>query len=279
MRQGLTRAGIGHVGGLERFVQKAAEYGFQAVDTSGKDIQAWIDATGLDGVLASLRQHQVVIGSIGLPVQWRATEAEFRSGLAQLVQDAQAAASLGCTVCCTYIVPSTDYNSAHFMALAVRRLKVCAQLLGTYGIRLGLEFVGPHHQRTMLKHPFIWTASETLDMIEAIGERNVGLLLDSLHAYTAEMSIADIAALRREQIVHVHLNDAPDVPVAAVLDNDRLYPGEGVIDLQAFLDALRHIGYDGVVSQEVLTPHKATEPSDVLLARSRAAFDKVWRGS
>ena len=56
------------------------------------------------------------------------------------------------------------------MALATRRLRTCAQILGAYGIRLGLEFVGPHHLRTAWKHPFIWTLDETLDWIDAIGE-------------------------------------------------------------------------------------------------------------
>ena len=108
----------------------------------------------------------------------------FPRGLPKLAQAAEAAAALGCTSCCTYVLPSTDLGAAHFMALATRRLRTCAQILGAYGIRLGLEFVGPHHLRTRWKHPFIWTIDETLDWIDAIGERNVGLLFDSYHWYT-----------------------------------------------------------------------------------------------
>ena len=60
------------------------------------------------------------------------------------------------------------------MALATTRLRACANILGAYGIRLALEFVGPHHLRTQWKNPFIWTVQETLDWIDAIGEPNVG---------------------------------------------------------------------------------------------------------
>jgi sugar phosphate isomerase/epimerase len=279
MLRGLTRAGIGNVGDLETFVEKAAEYGFQTVDAGGKELQGLIDARGLDGAQAFLKEHRVSIGSIGLPVQWRADEEQFREGLVQLSLDAKAAAALNCRTCCTYIVPSTDYNAAHFMAIAIRRLRLCAQILGAYGLRLGLEFVGPHHQRTLWKNPFIWTARETLEMADAMGEPNVGLLFDAYHWYTAEMDVEDIYSLSPEQIVHVHINDAPDVPLPEALDNGRLYPGEGIINLKGFLEGLQRIGYNGVVSQEILMQQKLPDSSDALLMRSKAGFDKVWQAA
>ena len=162
------------------------------------------------------------------------------------------------------------------MALATRRLRMCAQIVGAYGVRLGLEFVGPHHLRTAWKNPFIWTLQETLDWIDAIGEPNVGLLFDAYHWYTNELGTADIEALRAEQIIHVHINDAPDVPVQEALDNGRVYPGEGVIDLAGFLRALDAIGYKGAVSQEILSAEAPTESPESLVQRSKAGFDKVY---
>jgi sugar phosphate isomerase/epimerase len=174
------------------------------------------------------------------------------------------------------VLPSTDLGAAHFMALATRRLRTCAQILGAYGIRLGLEFVGPHHLRTRWQNPFIWTVDETLDWIDAIGERNVGLLFDSYHWYTNGGTVADIEKLRVDQIVHVHINDAPDVPVEEVLDNGRVYPGEGVIDLAGFLQGLQRIGYTGAVAQEILTAEAPTDSPESLAERSKAGFDKVY---
>jgi sugar phosphate isomerase/epimerase len=170
-------------------------------------------------------------------------------------------------------------NAAHFMVLATKRLRLCAQILGAYGIRLGLEFVGPHHLRTHWKNPFIWTVEETLDWIKAIGEPNVGLLYDAYHWYTNELTVADIEALSADQIVHVHINDAPDIPVADVLDDGRLYPGEGVIDLAGFLRALYAIGYQGSVTQEILTAEPPSDSPEVLLARSQAGFTKVYQAA
>lgn len=277
MIKGLTHAGLGgQVGSLENFVRLAAKYGFGAVDVGGGELREWADRVGIDAARAILREQQVDIGAIGLPVQWRAGEDKFREGLAQLAQDAEIAARFGVTACTTYVLPSTDEKAARFMAVATRRMRVCADILGAYGIRFGLEFVGPHHLRTQWANPFIWTIEETLDWIDAIGEPNVGLLFDAYHWYTTGAGEADILKLRPDQLVHVHINDAKPVPVAEALDNDRLYPGEGVIDLATFLRSLNAIGYRGVVAQEILTPKPPEEPSEALLARSAEGFRKAY---
>jgi sugar phosphate isomerase/epimerase len=273
MLRGLTGAGLGKLESTEQFIELAAKYGFEAVDI---DALALVESHSIDGARDLLSKHGLVIGSIGLPVEWRGSEERFRADLPKLTQAAAAAAALGCTSCCTYVLPSTDLNAAHFMALATRRLRTCAQILGAYGIRLGLEFVGPHHLRTRWKHPFIWTVEETLDWIDAIGESNVGLLYDAYHWYTNGLTVADIEKLRPEQIVHVHINDAPDVPVEDVLDNGRVYPGEGVIDLAGFLQGLAKIGYKGAVSQEILMATPPTDSPESLVQRSKAGFDKVY---
>lgn len=276
MIKGLTRAGVGPVGELPAFVALAPRYGFGAVDAGGQELEQWIAAEGAEAVQAYLRKHGVQIGAIGLAAEWRGSEEAFRQGLARVVQDAEAAAALGVTRCCTYVLPSTDMNPARFMALATRRLRTCAEILDAYGIRLGLEFVGPHHLRTRWAHPFIWDIPSTLDWIDAIGKRNVGLLLDAYHWYTSEATYDDIVRLSPDQIVHVHINDAPDVPVSEALDNGRVYPGEGVIDLASFLQGLHRIGYRGPVAQEILTHEPPTQPAEELLARSQRGFAKVF---
>ncbi len=273
MIRGLTRAGLGAVASDEQFMQLAAAGGFGAVDM---DARGLIERYGQEGACEQLAEYGLILGSIDLPVEWRSDEETFLAGLPALTEAAAAARKLGCTRCCTYVLPSTDHRPAHFMALATRRLRACARILGTYGIRLGLEFVGPHHLRTAWQHPFIWSMEDTLDWIDAIGEPNVGLLLDAYHWYTNESGVDDLLRLRPDQIVHVHLNDAKDVPVEQALDNDRVYPGEGVIDLGVFLKALREIGYAGPVSQEILALAPPEEEPEQLVQRSREGYDKAF---
>lgn len=279
MIKGLTRAGIGNSASLEQFVRQAAAHGFGAVDTSGAELAGWAKQAGLAQSQELLRSLGMRIGAITLPVEWRKDEATFRSQLAALAQDAEWAAQFGVKACCTYVLPSTDEKAAHFAVVATRRLRICADMLDGYGIRLGLEFVGPHHLRTRWAHPFLWTMAETLDWIGAIGRPNVGLLLDAYHWYTNEGTERELLELDPAQIVHVHVNDAKPVPVSEALDNDRIYPGEGVIDLPGFLRALQTIGYRGVVSQEILSQQPPLQSEAELLARSQAAFNNVFRAA
>ncbi|SFS87347.1 sugar phosphate isomerase/epimerase [Paenibacillus sp. BC26] len=273
MLRGLSHAGLGKIGSDENLIAAASQYGFHTVDINAKGL---IERNGLEGAKALLAKHEVAIGSIGLSVEWRDSEEKFRDGLSKLAEEAAAAAALGCTRCCTYVLPATNFKAAHFTVLATRRLRTCAQILGAYGISLGLEFVGPHHLRTAWTNPFLWTLEETLDWIAAIGEPNVGLLFDAYHWYTNGSTIAEIEALTPDQIVHVHINDAPDLPVEEVRDNGRLYPGEGVIDLAGFLRALNAIGYKGSVTQEILTAEPSAQSPEELLVRSKAGFDRVY---
>ncbi len=279
MIKGLTRSGIGMSASLEQFVRQAAAHGFGAVDSSGAELEGWAQQTGLATAQELLQSLNMRIGAIALPVEWRQDEATFRSQLAALAQAAQWAESFGVKACCTYVLPSTDEKAAHFAVVATRRLRICADILDGYGISLGLEFVGPHHLRTRWANPFLWTMAETLDWIGAIGRPNVGLLLDAYHWYTNEGTERELLELNPAQIVHVHLNDAKPVPVTEALDNDRIYPGEGVIDLPLFLRSLQTIGYRGVVSQEILTPQPPAQSEAELLARSQAAFDSVFKAA
>ncbi|WP_339273011.1 sugar phosphate isomerase/epimerase family protein [Paenibacillus sp. FSL W8-0426] len=272
MIRGLTKAGLGKIESDEQYITDAAKHGFQSVDLNPLSL---VRQYGKEQAAHLLESNQIIIGSSDLTVDWRNSEQQFREGLPSLVEMAEASAALNCFNCCTYVLPSTDQPAAPFMAAATRRLRLCADILGAYGIRLGLEFVGCHHLRTQWKNPFIWSVEHTLDWIDAIHVPNVGLLVDSYHWHTNGLRIEEVLNLKKEQIVHVHINDAYDLPIEQLLDHERLYPGEGVIDLKGFLKNLQAIGYTGVVAQEVLAP-APTLASSELFAKSKAGFDRVF---
>ena len=114
-----------------------------------------------------------------------------------------------------------------------------------------------------------------------IGTGNMGLLFDSFHWYTSHGSAQDIAALRNEDIVLVHLNDGiagrgPDEQI----DGERALPGEtGVIDLTVFLQGLQALGYDGPVVVEPFSKRvKAMEPLDAARA-TRDSLQQVYEAA
>jgi hypothetical protein len=102
-------------------------------------------------------------------------------------------------------------------------------------MRFGLEFVGPETARigpkAMGPNEFIWTLPQTMDLIGDINAPadNVGLLLDSFHWFCTGSNLSEIENLRAQDVVHVHINDAPDRPLSEQMDFERLLPGDGVI--------------------------------------------------
>ena len=114
-------------------------------------------------------------------------------------------------------------------------------------IRLGLEFVGPRTSREKFRFPFACTQVDMMELCEAVGTGNVGLLLDSWHWYTSHGTVQELERLSNKDIVHVHVNDAPSgVAVDQQMDNRRKLPATtNVIDLKGFINTLVKIGYDG----------------------------------
>ena len=163
----------------------------------------------------------------------------------------------------------------------VARFRQIAEVLRDEGCRFGIEFIGPRTFRAQYRHEFIYTLDGLMELAHAIGTDNVGLLLDSWHLYTSGGSVADLDRLTADDVVAVHVNDAPaGIPVDEQIDNVRTLPMEtGVIDLPGFMGKLRDMGYDGPVTPEPFSARlnelAATDP--VAAAREAArAMDALW---
>ena len=91
----------------------------------------------------------------------------------------------------------------------------------------------------------------------------------------------EVRALANEQIVVVHVNDAPaGVAVDEQLDGVRDLPGAtGVIDIDGFLQALAAIGYDGPVTAEPFSQRLRDLPDEEAIAETAAAMHKVWESA
>jgi sugar phosphate isomerase/epimerase len=159
-----------------------------------------------------------------------------------------------------------------------KRLTEVAHILGEHEVRLGLEFIGPPTSRASRNYEFIYTMDGMLELCSAIGTGNVGLLLDSWHLFTSGGAMEDVLALSDEQVVQVHVNDAPEgVLVEELKDNVRCLPGEtGRIDARRFLQCLQQIGYSGPVMAEPFSQRVNEMEPDEALRTTREAIDEVW---
>jgi len=264
------------------FVGLAAKYGFDAVDFgTGGASQLVADRGGAAGAQDFLAEKGVALGAWGLDVEWRRDDDTFRKGMESLAEQAALMQSLHAPRCVTWMPPSSDAPSGEWRERTVSRFREIARVFADHEIRLGLEWVGPHHLRAgqpnqMGANPTVWTLPQTLDLIAEIGAPNLGLLVDCYHCHTTGAGEADIAALSDDQIVHVHVNDAPQgtTPETA-RDGERVLPGTGVIDLAGFLRGLRAAGYAGFVAAEVLAPQNLAPTPDEAAGAVREALRNV----
>jgi len=280
MFKGLSPGAISvHPSTLDEALAAAKTGGFGGVEFSPSQIADMIDSQGADAVRAKFADAGIQPAGWGLPTDWRGAEEKWQEGLADLPRLAQAAAAVGGTRVSTWVMPcSNDRPFEENYNFHVARFAPIARILGDHGVSLGLEFIGPKTLWASQQHEFIHTLPEMLGLGRDIGP-NVGLLLDCWHWHTSHGTVEDLNALRPEQVVYVHVNDAPaGVPTDEQRDNVRALPGAtGVIDIAGFLQALQGIGYDGPVVPEPFVDLSGLPSDEARLQKVGAAMDNIWK--
>ncbi len=110
------------------------------------------------------------------------------------------------------------------------------------------------------------TTRDALRMVDEVGSRGLGILLDVGHLNVVDESIPNSILSAKERLVHVHINDND-----GTADRHQV-PGEGTIDFQATVAALRRIGYDGYLSIEL-----EQEEGDSAVIRSKKFMEELLR--
>lgn len=278
MFKNLNPGMIGIHASLAEALDMAAQYGFDGVDINLPDIAEMARETSAGEVRDLLGRAACRPGNWGLPIKWHDSEQDQEEELARLRRYANLARDIGALRTTAVIMPWSDERAfAENYAFHVERLKPVADILGEHDCRFGLEFIGPETLRRGRKHAFIHTMDGMLSLCRDLGS-NVGLLLDLWHWYTSRGTWEDLARLGNDEIVNVHVNDAPaGVPVDEQIDNVRCLPGEtGVLDIVRFLRALDAMGYDGPVTAEPFSARvNALAPRDALRETSEA-MHRAW---
>lgn len=258
----------GHVGisvSLREGLALAERHGFGGFDAQLNAIHEEVTAHGAESLRYLYIQHGLRIGAWNLPfMPYRVSEEEWKQWLEKLPPLLASASSFGARRAGMWILPGSDEldHEANF-EFHVQRFQPIARLLADHNIRLGLEFIGPQTSFDRFKYPFVRSVGSTLELAKAMGS-NVGLLLDAWHWHTAGGTRDDLKPLTRDNLVHIHVDDAPDgIPINELVDNRRRLPcTTGVIDIDGFMQALANAGYEGPVTAEPFDPGINALPTD-----------------
>lgn len=237
---------------LAEAIALTRDAGFEGLVFSPQAVADAVDERGAEAVKADFAAAGIRAAHWNLPVAWR-DETRWQDDLAALPRLANAAAAIGATRTATYMPSGSDERPyRENFDWHASRLRAIAEVLADAGCRLGIEYIGPKTFRAAFRHEFIYTLPATLELIDAIGMDNVGLMVDSWHLFASGGSLDDLASLTNDQIVVAHVNDAPaGIPWDEQIDTVRALPMEtGVIDLVGFMRTLEAIGYDGSVMPE-----------------------------
>ncbi|MHB0857193.1 MAG: sugar phosphate isomerase/epimerase family protein [Anaerolineae bacterium] len=276
MYRALSPGAIGVRVPFAEAVDLAAEHGFEGIEVGMGPVKE----LGLEGVQRLLTANDLMASFSGMPVNFRQDDATFERDLADLPAFAEAMATLGCTRVITWFMPwhETWTYDVYFQKMRDRTAKLC-EVLARYGLRYGLEFVGPETMRAGKPNPFIHDIDGLLSLIQAVGADNLGFLLDAFHWYTSGGSASDLAKLSDQLVVAVHVNDAAaGVSREAQIDNIRAMPGEtGVIDIATFMRALDGMGYSGPVIVEPFSERIRSMSPDQAVAATAKSLERIWK--
>jgi sugar phosphate isomerase/epimerase len=264
---------------LHEAIAAAQQGGFEAVEFNVREVADLVDQHGAEYVKGLFAEANLKPAGWSVGIDWR-SQTKWQQGLNDLSRLAAAAAVIGCPRALSGVLPgSNDYAFDENYRLHVERFTPIARILADNGCWLGLEFISPKTLRASLRYPFLYTMGEVLNLGAKIGS-NVGVLLDIWHWYTSYGTLDEIRALRPEQVVYVHVNDAPaGIHVDEQIDSVRDLPGAtGVLDIVGFLHELRDIGYDGPVTPEPFKKELKDLPSDAeRLSVVNAAMDTIFQ--
>jgi sugar phosphate isomerase/epimerase len=258
------------VGGVsfEQSVELASELGFGGVSPDIGYL-AELSPGDLTVLAGQFADSGLRWGAGGIGVNpGTADDAEFASSLEQLRAHAAVMQRAGIDRTVRYLWPtSDDLTYEQNLELHAARIGKIGAALAEHGVRLGLEYVGPKTLWSTGKYPFVRTLSQTRDLITASGATNVGLCLDTFHWFTAGESADDLRQLTDSDVISVDLNDGvAGVAADDQIDGQRELPGAtGVIDVAAFVGALKDIGYTGPVQAEPFNAVlKSLEPREAI---------------
>lgn len=190
------------------------------------------------------------------------------------------AAEAGYCSATTWIMPgSHTLEPEQYRAQIVERLQRMCELLGQFDLVLAVEMVAPKTLQQTFRYPINCTTRELLNLIARVGSKNIGVCLDTFHAYCLGDVAGEYAAITEpQQLAIVHINDAvAGVPPELQLDQDRRLPGEtGLIDCRQLFRKLQELRYSGAVVLEPLDKRLAEMPFAQALQLASESVKRIW---
>ncbi|MDF7648548.1 sugar phosphate isomerase/epimerase [Pantoea sp. Acro-805] len=124
--------------------------------------------------------------------------------------------------------------------------------------------------------PLAWQRLQRLD------QPNIGLVVDLFHICALGGDASQLDGIPADRIYEVQLCDMAEMPPqekGALSDyarHQRLLPGDGIIEVERFVDKLKSGGYTGPVGIEVFNDELKAQPPEVAAQKAWQALNRYW---
>jgi 5-keto-L-gluconate epimerase len=252
-------------GSFSERVRKAATFGADGVELMTVNPAA-LDAPAMR---AALEQHGISVSAVG------SGGIAFATGLTLLHADAGASARA--QVILGELIELASALAAPLVTVGSFRGRLAAAGPGAREKLGEMLWSGAEHARregvrlaiepaNRYEADFINNAAEGLAFVTEVGHPALGLLLDTFHVNIEEKSWKEpfVELMAAGVLWHIHIGD-----------NNRLAPGQGMIDFAAVVRTLHDIGYDGYLSAELLARPDGDTAACQTLAHLRPLLEKL----
>jgi len=240
--------------GLMDKIRAVSEAGWEAIELWLDDVQEHCRAGGtVADVRKALRDAGLALPSVIALKFWSGTEgAEHVAAMDEVKRRFALTAELGAPS-----IVVTPTRETEPIAETGRRYAELLALGDQFRVKPAFEFIGFFEQYNNI--PI------ALEAMAAAGRDDSTMVADAFHIFRGEGEMADLRLVPGERIAIVHIDDAPGAPdPRAQMDNDRVMPGDGVIDLPEMFNLLREQRYHGPVSLELFSEtYWARDPFEV----------------
>lgn len=234
---------------LEKDLEFCEKYGYELIEIRLDKLRDYLKTHTTEDLVNFFKSSRIK------PYAFNALEfITFRdeAGYKQIKDDLKFLCEIGEKINCKKIVvvPTFDigaYTKTQIKEESIRALNDLADTAEEYGVKLAYEFVG-------YPNCSVNTFGQTYEIVKAVDRESVGMVLDCFHFHAMNSKIEDLQKADASKIFIFHIDDSEDLPVGALRDDKRLWPGEGAINLDLILKTLKDIGYGEMVSVELFRP-------------------------
>ena len=251
---------------LDEKIRAAGDAGYEAIELWNEDLTEWERGGGsLSDVRRMLDDYDLAVPDVVHLSGWMdAADTVFET---DLLSEARRLMEQGVAIGAPRIIAGPARGQVD-LSRAADRFRRLMDLGQEVGCLPALEFLG------FVDH--VNNVDTLMEIVNMADHVRTTVVMDAFHIYRGGGKDEDILKVPGAQVAIFHIDDAPetDRERETLADGDRVYPGDGILNLQGMLEMLAFQGFSGPVSLELFNEDLWREdPREV----ARIGADKVRR--